>query len=42
MSYKVYKKHVNKYAKKGVAGEPVAGQAQSVYLFSGRSITPDK
>lgn len=42
MSYKVYKKHVNKYNKKipGATGETTT---QSVYLFSGnRSITPDK
>lgn len=41
MSYKVYKKHVNKYSKK-VPGATSGNQTQSVYLFSGRSITPDK
>lgn len=41
MSYKVYKKHVNKYTKK-VPGTAATSHTQSVYLFSGRSITPDK
>lgn len=41
MSYKVYKKHVNKYNKK-VQGVPGSNHTQSVYLFSGRSVTPDK
>lgn len=42
MSYKVYKKHVNKYGKKANTSQPGASQTQSVYLFSGRSVTPDK
>lgn len=42
MSYKVYKKHVNKYGKKTSSGVPTTNHTQSVYLFSGRSITPDK
>jgi hypothetical protein len=41
MSYKVYKKHVNKYAKPKI-GAPSTNHTQSVYLFAGRSITPDK
>lgn len=42
MSYKVYKKHVNKYGKKANVSQPGTNHTQSVYLFSGRSITPDK
>jgi hypothetical protein len=41
MNYKVYKKHVNKYTKPKI-GEPATNHTQSVYLFSGRAITPDK
>jgi hypothetical protein len=42
MSYKVYKKHVNKYGKKTTPAQPTTSHTQSIYLFSGRSITPDK
>ena len=42
MSYNVYKKHVNKYGKKVSAGSTAQNSTQSVYLFAGRSITPDK
>lgn len=42
MSYKVYKKHVNKYGKKPSGTGSGSSYTQSVYLFSGRSITPDK
>lgn len=42
MSYNVYKKHVNKYGKKVSSGATTQNSTQSVYLFAGRSITPDK
>ncbi|CAI2364415.1 unnamed protein product [Moneuplotes crassus] len=42
MSYKVYKKNVSKYSKNKPSGIPSSMQSHSGYLFTSRSITPDK
>lgn len=41
MSYKVYKKHVNKYGKT-TSAVPSSNHTQSVYLFSGRTLNKSK